>query len=476
MMMKQFTDAKLAARTAAAFIFGLAASGCTVGPDFKLPEVSFGQRWKNKADISDLPLPDAWWTLYRSSTLNGLVDRALKNNQDLAGALARVETARAMTGIQRSDWMPQFGAQTGVTLERVSGSSFGANLPPGIPLPALERDRHQGFLTLNYELDLWGRVRRGVEAAQARENSAEEQLATQRLVVAAEVVRGYFLTASLDSQRHILQETIALRAEALKLQQSRFQGGLANEMDVARARTELELANHDLIGIERQRGNAENSLALLCGETPASFKLASSLTLPASPRIAMGLPSALLQRRPDLRAAEQSMREANANVGVATANFYPSFKLIGSGGIESIGAEDFLDWKNKAGSIGPQLTVPLFQGGRLRGNLKASEARYRESVASYKQAILTALQEVENAVVDVKGFGRQHAAVNAALSAAKDTSQLARLRYDKGLASYFEVVDADRTVLTTRLLQAQLEGQRLTATVQLIRALGGGWK
>jgi multidrug efflux system outer membrane protein len=137
---------------------------------------------------------------------------------------------------------------------------------------------------------------------------------------------------------------------------------------------------------------------------------------------------------------------------------------------------DFLDWKNKAGSIGPQISLPIFQGGRLRGNLKASQARYQESVAAYKQAILTALQEVENAVVDVKAYGRQRSAVDAALNAARDTSQLARLRYEKGLASYFEVVDADRTVLTTRLLKAQLEGQRLTATVQLIRALGGGWK
>lgn len=169
------------------------------------------------------------------------------------------------------------------------------------------------------------------------------------------------------------------------------------------------------------------------------------------------------------------MREANANVGVATANFYPSFKLIGSGGIESIGAEDFLDWKNKAGSIGPQLTVPLFQGGRLRGNLRASQSRYNESVAAYRQAILTALQEVENAAVDVNAYARQRAAVSAALAAAQETSKLARIRYDKGLASYFEVVDADRTVLTTRLLQAQLDGQRLTASVQFIRALGGGW-
>lgn len=460
---------------AAALALGLASTSCTVGPDFQLPEVNLGSRWKNKADVSDLALPDAWWTLYRSPTLNRLVDQALTNNQDLAGALARVETARAMTGVEKADWLPQLGMQNAVTLERLSGSSFGANLPPGIPLPSLERDRHQGFLTLNYELDLWGKVRRSVEAAKAREGAAVEQVATQRLVIAAEVARNYFLAASLDAQRRILQETIDLRGEALKLQQSRFQGGLANEMDVARARTEHELARNDLISVERQRGNAGNALALLCGSAPANFPLPASLTLPGAPRISGGVPSSLLQRRPDLRAAEQQMREANANIGVATANFFPSFKLIGTGGLESVGAEDFLDWKNKAGSIGPQLTVPLFQGGRLRGSLRASQSRYNESVAAYKQAILTALQEVENAAVDVNAYARQRSAVSAAQAAAQETSKLARIRYDKGLASYFEVVDADRTVLTTRLLQAQIEGQRLIASVQLIRALGGGW-
>ncbi|WP_170266964.1 efflux transporter outer membrane subunit [Brevifollis gellanilyticus] len=450
-------------------------AGCTVGPDFKLPEMNLSTRWKNKADVSDLGMPDAWWTLYRSPALNRLVDQALTYNQDLATALARVETARAMTGVEKAAWFPQLGMQNAMTLERISGSSFGANLPPNIPLPSLERDRHQAFATLNYEVDLWGKVRRSVEAAKAREGAAIEQVAVQRLVIAAEVARNYFLAASLDSQRQILNETISLRGEALKLQQSRFQGGLANEMDVARARTELELARHDLIGVERQRANAANALALVCGSAPVDFQLASSLALPGAPRISSGLPATLLQRRPDLRVAEQTMREANANIGVAKANFYPSFKLIGSGGIESIGAEDFLDWKNKAGSIGPQLTLPIFQGGRLRGNMRAAYGRYDESVAAYRQAILKALQEVENSVVDLNAYTRQRAAVTSALDAAQETSKLARVRYDKGLASYFEVVDADRTVLTTRLLRAQIDGQRLTASVQLIRSLGGGW-
>jgi multidrug efflux system outer membrane protein len=473
LLMKTPPPLKLSVCLAVVAAAGL--SSCTLGPDFKLPELKLGGGWRSQADVSDLPLPDEWWTLYRSPALNRLVEQALANNQDLAGALARVETARAMTGVEKSSWLPQFGMQNAMTLERVSGSSFGANLPAGIPLPNLERDRHQGFLTLNYELDLWGKVRRSVEAARAREGAAAEQLAARRLVVAAEVARTCFLVASLDAQRQILRETIALREEALKLQQSRFEGGLANEMDVARARTELALAGNDQVAVQRQRDNAVNALALLCGSAPADFRMPSGLTLPGLPRVGPGVPSTLLQRRPDLRVAEQNLREANAGIGVAKAAFLPSFTLVGSGGIESIGAEDFLDWKNKAGTFGPQLTVPLFQGGRLRGNLRASYARRDESVAAYRQALLTALQEVENAMVDVNAYGAQRRHVDTAIEAAKETSRLARLRYDKGLASYFEVVDADRTVLNTRLLQAQLDGQRLTASVQLIRSLGGGW-
>lgn len=451
-------------------------SSCTVGPDFKLPDLNLSSRWKHRADVSDLALPDQWWTLFRNSTLNGLVERALANNQDLAGAEARVETARAMSGVERADWFPQVNMQNKAAYEHLSANSIGANLPSGAPLPRLERDRHQAFLGLNYEVDLWGRVRRSVEAARAREDAAADRLAAQRLLVASEVARTFFLAASLDTQEQILRETISLRQEALKLQQSRFQGGLANEMDVARARTELELANNDMINIERQRGNVENALAVLCGEPSTAFRLSKNRQLPAPPHIAAGVPSALLQRRPDIRQAEQGMREANASIGVAKANFFPTFTLVGNGGLESVGAEDFLEWKSRTASIGPQLTVPIFQGGRLRGNLRAAQSKHVESLASYRQAILTALQEVENSMLDVNAYSRQRSAVTAALNAAQETSKLARLRYDKGLASYFEVVDADRTVLTTRLLQAQLDGQRLTATVQLIRALGGGWK
>lgn len=433
------------------------------------------RRWKQSASVADLPVPDQWWTLFKSRTLNDLVDRALANNQDLKGAQARVETTRALTGVQKADWFPQLNLQNNATYEHSSANAVGANLPPGATPPNLERDRHSAYMGLNYEVDLWGRVRRSVEGARARENASVDNLAAQRLIIAAEVARNYFQAASLDTQEQILRETIGLREEARKLQQSRFEGGLANEMEVARARTELELARSDLIAVERQRGAIDHALAVLCGEPPAGFNLGKNRSLPSPPRVPSGLPSTLLQRRPDIRAAEQNLRSANADIGVAKANFYPVFSLTGNGGIESVGAEDFFEWKSRAASIGPQLTVPIFQGGRLRGNLRAAYARYDESLASYRQIILTSLREVEDSMLDLKAFGRQRSAVAAAMSAAQDTSRLSRLRYDKGLASYFEVVDADRVVLTTRLTLAQLDGQRLIAAVQMLRALGGGW-
>ncbi|HEY1080710.1 MAG TPA: efflux transporter outer membrane subunit [Prosthecobacter sp.] len=453
----------------------LAVTSCTVGPDYEQPDTGLRSRWKERADVSDLPVPDQWWTLFKDKNLNSLVDRALASNLDLRAAQARVDTARALSGIERADWFPQLNLQSNATYEHLSANSVGANLPAGATLPNLERDRHRAALGLNYEVDLWGRVRRRVEGARAREDASVDNLAAQRLVIAAEVARSYYLSASFDLQEQILRETISLREEARKLQQSRFEGGLANEMDVARARTELELAKNDLAAIERQRGAVEHAIAVLLGDQPVNFALGRNRRLPAPPRVPSGMPSTLLQRRPDIRAAEQTLRAANADIGVATANFYPVFSLTGSGAFESIGAEDFFEWKSRTASIGPQLTVPIFQGGRLRGNLRASQARYDESLARYKQTILTSLREVEDAMLDLKAFTKQRTAVAAAVAAAQDTSRLSRLRYDKGLASYFEVVDADRVVLTTRLTLAQLDGQRLTATVQLLRALGGGW-
>lgn len=451
-------------------------SSCSVGPDFKLPPVLMPSKWKNGASsVADLPVPNEWWRMFNSSELNKLVADALANNQELRGALARVETARVLVGVQQADWFPQLSMRNALTYEHLSLTSFGANLPAGIPLPNLERRRFQNLFELGWELDLWGRVRRGVEGAKANQAAVAETLAAQRLSLAAEVARLYFLARSMDKQIQVVKDTIGLRQEAQGLQESRFKGGLANEMDVSRARTEVELARSDLAALERQRGNAENALAVICGQLPSTFRLARSGSLPSVPRVPGGIPSTLLQRRPDIRAAEQRMREANANVGVAKASFFPTFQINGSGGLESIGAANFYDARSKVLSIGPSMTLPIFQGGRLRANYKASQSQYVETLANYQQSILKALQEVEDSMLDARAYGRQAAALNAAIGAAGDTERLADLRYQKGLASYFEVVEGNRTVLSARLLAAQVEGQRLIATVAMLKALGGGW-
>ncbi len=462
--------------TARALGASLLLTSCTVGPDFAAPELKLPGRWKqSSATKATMPVPDTWWTLFRDSELNSLVNRALAGNQELAGALARVQSARALSQIERAAWFPQLGILNTATFERLSAKSVGANLPSGASLPELERDRYRLFLDLNYELDLWGRVRRGVEGARAREQAQRDLVDAQRLIVAAEVARHHFLTASLEAQSRILKETVDLRQEALTLQNSRFQGGLANEMDVARARTELELTRADLVAIERQRGSLEHALAVLCGEPPADFQKQRSARLPAPPRVPAGLPSTVLQRRPDLRAAEQNLRAANAAIGVATADFFPSFRLVGTAGLESVGSEDFLQGRAKTANLGPQVTLPIFQGGRLLGGLRGTRARHEEAIATYKQTVLTVLREVEDALLDARTFERQRAAVASAVASAQETAKLARLRYDRGLSNYFEVVDAERVVLAARLSQAQLDGQRLVAAVQMLRALGGGW-
>ena len=456
----------------------LTCASCSVGPDFKLPEVLMPSKWKNgsKANTADIPVPGEWWKLFHSEDLNRLEERALTNNLQLRAALARVETARALVGVQQASWFPYLNMRDAMQYERLSQSSFGANLPPGVSLPKTQRRRFQNLLDEGWELDLWGRVRRSVESSKASQFGAMETVSAQRLTIASEVARLYFLAHSLDRQIDVVIGTQIWREEALKLQESRFKGGLANEVDVARARTELEIARSDLAALERQRGNAENALAVICGEIPSNFRLAKKSHMPTPPKVPGGMPSTLLQRRPDIRAAEQKMREANAQIGVATASFYPAFSINGSGGLESVGPQHFYDQRSRIMSIGPSMTLPIFQGGKLRANLRSAKAGYDETLANYRQAILVALQEVEDSLIDSSAYAKQSAALNAAIAAAQETQRLAKLRFDKGLASYFEVVDANRTLLNTQLLAAQVEGQRLIASVAMLKALGGGWQ
>ena len=447
---------------------------CTVGPDFRLPDFSGGSKWKETAATPGSRLPDQWWRLFNDRELNRLVDRALANNSDIAAAKARLDTARALVGLDRARMFPTLDLNGSAGIARQSEQAVAQNLPPGIAID-LENQRYRGTFDLAYDPDLWGRNKRLLEASTAQASAAEALLDAQRLGIATEVARQYFLICGLDEQERVITETIQTRKDTLDIQASKADAGLIDGLSTSQARTELELAKNDLALVQRQRGSAEHALAVLCGSRPSDFSVAKRGLTAAMPRLRAGLPAEVLARRPDVRAAEQELRAANARIGVAEAAFYPSFSLGVSGGLESLEAQDFLRWENRVLSLGAGVAAPIFDGGTNRANFNAAVSRRDESLAVYRNTLLTALREVEDAATDLKGLARSRAALEQALSSASDTRRLAAERFDKGLSSYLEVVEADRTVLRVRLVLAQIDSQQRITLAALAKALGGGW-
>ena len=456
--------------TAAALVLG----SCTVGPDFHAPGFSGDGRWKESAASRRSHLPDAWWTLFHDHELTHLVDRALQANQDLAAAKARVDTSRALVGVDRARLFPT------LTLNGSAGTSRVAQDPTTqkIPIPIaidLQTQDYRGTFNLAYDPDLWGRNKRQLESSRAQTASSEAMLDWQRLGVATEVARQYFLLRGLDAQDEVLQHTIETRQSTLNLQVSKADAGLIDGLSTSQARTELELARNDLAVVQRQRGAAEHALAVLCGTSPAGFSVSRRTATGSLPTIHAGLPAEVLNRRPDVRAAEESLHAANARIGVAQAAFYPNFSLTGSAGFESVDVNRFLNWENRVLALGAGVAAPVFDAGSNKANFQAALARRDESLAVYRNSLLVALREVEDALLDLKGLAISHTALDKALTSSKDTLRLSQERYDKGLSSYLEVVDADRNMLRIQLVLAQFEAQQRITLAILAKALGGGW-
>jgi multidrug efflux system outer membrane protein len=290
------------------------------------------------------------------------------------------------------------------------------------------------------------------------------------------VARTYYLVRSLDAEKRVIEATIALRRDAVQLQETRNKAGLINEVDVTRARTELATVEAELHAINRVRAQVEHALAVLCGEPPATFVLKVTPLNTVPPEIPAGLPSSLLQRRPDIVEAEQLLQAASARIGVAKAAFFPTIKLTSTAGLASADLGMLFDGPSRIWSVGPSIHVPVFEGGRNKANLKATEARYEQMVATYRSAILNAFREVEDALSDLSTLASQSEAIERALVAARDTTALANERYQKGLTSYLDVVDAERAVLEADRQASQLRGQRAISTILLAKALGGGWE
>ena len=455
----------------------LTMSGCAlteVGPDYRRPDTPSATSYNN---VSGQPaiavgsrVTKEWWRDFGDPDLDRYVAAALADNQSLKAALARVEQARALTGEARSSFLPMVGAVGLATREQTSETTtnrFPNSLTTTYRLP----------LTLSWELDLFGRVRRLNEGARANFLATQDLADATHLAVAAETASAYFALSATDEEARIVTETLALQKEMLSLVEARRDAGRASELAVEQARLAVSTSEADLAAFANRRSALKNGLAVLVGQAAPGFEAdARRQTNGVLPSIPVGLPSELLLRRPDLAAAENNLRAANARIGVAKAAFFPAISLTGSAGYASAAIDDLFLKDSRAWAISPSIYLPLFQGGRNRANYQRSKAAYEETVAGYRQSILMALREVQDALTASQRLSEQSEAIARAVTSARKVRELADERYLAGSTSYLEVIDAQRTTLTVERGAAALAGQRLITRVALIRALGGGWE
>jgi len=450
----------------------------TVGPDYRPPTNSVPEaykaaelgQWQEGHPLDNVPKGN-WWEVFNDTNLNDLESQALMANQNLKAAVARVDQARATARVARADLMPNLNADPSYVRQRYSPNQF-----PNFG--AATANTWTAPLDLSYEIDLWGRVRRGFESARADAQGSVAAFANILLTLNSDVAQNYFRLRALDAEIATVSGTVGLRHEQVELVRSRFNGGIGNELDIARAETELATTEAEAASLEQQRAELENAIAILAGSNPSSFHLPalnSDHWNPGTPEIPAGLPADLLQRRPDVAQAERQLASANAKIGVAKGAFFPVLTLTGSGGYLSADVDTLFNWSSHTWSIGPTLSLPLFTGGRNKAGYKRSQAAFEEAVANYRQQVLVAFGEVENSLADIRHLVDQFAAQQRAVTNARRAADLATDRYRSGIVSYIEVVDASRDALQAERGSAQLSGQRLIAEVQLVKALGGGW-
>ena len=470
-------------RTAIATLGTLAAlAGCaSVGPDYARPNddaplqykaAELGA-WKEGHPLDHLPKGE-WWTVFRDTDLDALQRQALEANQELKAAFAAVEQARFVAGYARSEIFPSLSSGSGYTRER-----FSLNQDPS--LGGAVRENFRAPLDLSYEIDLWGRIRRSVEGARADAAASAAAFHNLSLVLQADLAQNYFALRALDSETQVLTLGRDLRIEQLEIVTSRFDSGLGSELDVARAQTELAVAEGELAEVVQRRSELENAIAILAGQPPSGFRIAPRAVATVDweaniPDIPAGLPSQLLERRPDVAEAERRLAAENARIGVAKAAFFPDIPLTASGGYQSASTGNVFSWDSRAWFIGPIVSLPIFSGGRNEANLEFAKASYRAAIARYRQSVLVAFGDVENAVQSIHYLGEQAEAQRRALESAQLTRALALEGYEVGITGFLDVIEADRAALQSERAVAQLAGQLQIASVLLIKSLGGGWQ
>ena len=463
----------------------LALGACSLAPPLERPASGVPEAWKEASPAiegqwtpalpADALSRGAWWEVFADPALSVLMRDATSANLDLAAAAARVEQSRTLVKTAAAAQLPRVDFGAGAAASKPA--NVGPGLGTGPDLAAYEK--YTFGAALSYELDLFGRVRDNVRAADADLIGQQELYQSFVLALQAEVARTYFLIRATDAELVVLRTTLQLRRDTLTLDARRVLAGEVSEVDLARAEAELQGVRTELIGVERARAQYEHALAILLARAPATFALAPAPLAAMPPRVPPGLPSTLLERRPDIAAAERRLEAANARIGVAKAAFYPLLNLTADASFVANDIGKLFAWSARTWALGPLagllLVQPIFDGGRNAANLERAEAALTEETALYRQQILRAVREVEDALVALRTLAEQHDTVANTLAATTRAQQLAQQRFEAGETGYLEVLDAQRQVLLAERQTQQISGERQLATVALIRALGGGW-
>lgn len=461
-------------KTVLTLVATAALAACTtLGPNYQAPAANAPAAYRAAAPVAGAELQRDWWLMFGDTQLNALEAQALQASPTLAAAAARIERAKAVYGATRADELPRLDVGASETGLRTSAKSVTT------PVLGGQAITFEGWQTgiqasLGWEIDLWGRVKRQAEAAQAQLDASTLDAAAARVALTADVAAAYWQWRALADEATALQRVRDSRAKAFKVAQTRFDAGSSTTQDLERVRAELASADADVADLPRRQALVLNQIAALTGQAAAELKLTAS-PLATPPQIRAGLPSELLQRRPDLAQSLAQLHAATAQVGVAEAAFYPSIRLTGSFGYQSKDLSDLISAPARLYNFGPSISLPLFEGGRNKANLAGTKAQVDESLAAFRGRMLQALREVDDALAELQGRANVVEAQNRTLASSSQALTVARSRYDQGAVSYLDVTEAERTPLATERALAQLRGAQWAATAQLVKALGGGW-
>ena len=451
--------------------------GCAVGPDYRRPDAPVPDAWKEgagkwkTAEPKDQLSRGRWWEVFQDAELSALEDQLDVSNQNIAQAEAQFRAAAAITRGARAGFLPSVTTVPSATRSQGTQgrvSTGGAASPTG--------NTYQLPVDASWEIDLFGRIRRNLEAGLAGEQAAGAQLEAVRLSMQAQLASLWFSLHGVDAQRQLLETNITGYEKALELTTNRYNQGVVSGVDVAQAKTLLESTRAQLTELGIARAQQEHAIAVLIGKPPAWLSIPAIPLAVLPPDVPVGLPSELLELRPDVATAERRMAAANAQIGVATAAYFPSLTISAAAGYQSSSLTDFFSLPNRFWSLGPAFLATLFDGGRRRAATAQATANYDASVASYRGTVLGALQEVEDSLVTLRLLEVEAAQQAEAVAAAERALTIARNRYDVGVTTYLEVVTAQNIALTAERAAVDLATRRMTATVNLVRALGGGWK